>query len=74
MSDAVVIITVSGFSRTPIDVVSTVSSSLSRAWLNSSMITVDAFRPSLVRALAVRHWAKADRSRRRLLITSSLIV
>ena len=64
---------VSGLSRTPIDVVSTVSSSLLRAWLNSSIITVLAFSPSLVRALAVRHCANAVRSLRLLLTVCSLI-
>ena len=67
-------ITVSGFSLTPIDVVSTFSSSLSRACEYSSIMTVLALRPSFVLALAVRHWANAARSLRRLLIICSFTV
>ena len=65
-SEAVVITTVSGSRRAPIDDVSVFLRSapllvaVSRAWAYSSMITSDALRPSCVLALPLRHRINAE--------------
>ena len=55
MSLAVVMVIKSGLVRMPMDVVSTFRKSALSAWAYSSMMTVDAFKPSSLSGELLRH-------------------